>query len=113
MTLTELPDARSGAVWLMNLRGAVAHVIDLRLRLGIAQPDYTLDTPIIVVRTVHGLMGLMVDDADKVERISEVDTVTYQGANAAYVRGVARLHQGLLLLLDSNKLTAEIQIAAL
>src|SRR5690242_10741188 len=91
MMLTELPDTKSGAVWLMNLRGKVVHVIDLRLRLGIAQPEYTLDTPIVTVQTSRGMVGFMVDDADTVERLAEVDSISYQGTESAYVRGAARL----------------------
>jgi purine-binding chemotaxis protein CheW len=110
LMLTELPGMTSDMLGLMTLGDMVVPVIDLRIRFGVAQPEYKLNTPIITVRTPRGLAGLMVDDADTVENVPEVEIVTYQGAEFPYVRGVARLPRGLLLLLDINRLTAEIQI---
>ncbi len=110
LMLTELPGMMPDMLGLMTLRDMVVPVIDLRIRFGVAQPEYKLNTPIITVRTPHGMVGLMVDAADTVENVPEVEIVTYQGAEFPYVRGVARLPQGLLLLLDTNRLTTEVQI---
>ena len=62
LMLTELPGTMSDVLGLMSLRDLVVPVIDLRLRFGVAHPAYKLDTPIIVARTPHRIVGLLVDD---------------------------------------------------
>src|SRR5215469_5929018 len=72
LMLTELPVSVPNVLGLMTLRNEVFPVVDLRLRFGISVPEYRLDLPIIVGRTASGLVGLVADDADKVELIADI-----------------------------------------
>ena len=109
MLLNELPIAEPGMLGLMTIRDEVIPVIDLRVRFGIPEPEYTLDTPIIAVTTAYGKVGLVVNNADTVENIAETETVTYQrGEELPYLSGAAKLAEGLLLLLNVDQLVSKV-----
>lgn len=112
LMLSELPGAAPSLVGLMAMSDGVVPVIDLRLVLGAARPEYRLDTPIITVRTAHGKVGLLVDDAETVESAAEQDAIPYQDAGAAYVQHAVRLPESLLLVLDIDRITAGAQTTA-
>jgi purine-binding chemotaxis protein CheW len=99
MALTELPTAPPDVLGLMVLRDTVMPVVDLRLRFGLSDADLTLNTAIIAVRTPQGPMGMVVDDVDDVEQITEF--VQHHETLSPYVNGVARLSARLLLLFDT------------
>jgi purine-binding chemotaxis protein CheW len=102
MKLNELPVSSPDVLGLITLRDNVVPVIDLRIRFGISEPTYLIDTPIITIRTQHGIVGLMVDDADNVEIVSDDMLANNQGGDFPYVAGVAKLPKGLLMLIDTN-----------
>lgn len=105
MMLNELPVRSPDILGLITLRDNVIPVIDLRIRFGISNPTYKIDTPIVAVRTGNGIVGLMVDDADNVEIVSDELLVDYEGAEFPYVSGVAKLPKGLLMLLETKALS--------
>lgn len=108
LLLAELPGTLPGMLGLMTLRDRLVPVIDLRLRFGSSAPEYKLNTPIIAVQTSRGTAGLVVDEVESIERVPAVDISAYHGTEFAYVRGVARLPHGLLLLVDTDRLTVEV-----
>lgn len=108
LRLTDLPVSMPNVLGLMTVRDYVFPVLDLRLYFGLPDPKYQLNTPIVVLRTTSGLVGLVADDADNVESISEQQIVSAQGNSFPYVTGVARLRDRLLLLLDTMLFCAEI-----
>src|SRR5437868_6923687 len=71
MLLNELAGTAPEMLGLMTLHDDVIPVIDLRVRFGVKQPAYRLDTPIVVTRTAQGTVGLVVDNADTVEQVEE------------------------------------------
>lgn len=109
VALTELPAATPDVLGLMTVRNVVMPVIDLRLRFGLDDAPLRLDTPVIAIRTENGPIGLVVDEADDVEQISETQMSAYDSADSPYVASVARLPERLLLLLDTALLRTEIQ----
>ncbi len=109
--LTELPVPVPHVLGLMTLRDQLFPVFDLRLFFGISAPQYGLDTPIIVLKTSSGIVGLVADDAHNVESFPEAQIVHSEGIAPPYVLGVAKLQDRRLLLVDT-RLFAE-QIAAL
>lgn len=102
MLLNELPVTDPSMLGLMTMRDEVIPVIDLRIKFGIAQPEYKLDTPIIAARTAQGAVGLVVDNADTVENVAEIEAITYQGNELPYLSGAVKLADGLLLLLNMD-----------
>ncbi len=107
VALSELPGSLTDVLGLMTLREEVMPVVDLRLRFGASETPLSLDTPIIAVRTPHGPLGLVVDDADDVEEVTSEQTADGHRAVSPYVNGVARLSGRLLLILDTALLRAE------
>ena len=108
MLLNELPVTDPGLLGLMTIRNEVIPVIDLRVRFGLTQPEYRLDTPIIAARTSTGIVGLVVDNADTVENVPDVESITYQGSELPYLSGAVVLPEGLLLLLNIDQLAAKV-----
>jgi purine-binding chemotaxis protein CheW len=116
--LPRTPDFVRGVV---NLRGRIIPVIDLRRKFGMAPAEFTNETCIVVVD-----VGRDVDSAFRVgcivDTVSEVLTIgaehfesTPRCANAAgdYIAGLAKLKDRVLILLDIERVIGEIDPAAL
>jgi len=103
--LNDVPTASTDVVGLMTLRNIVMPVIDLRLRFGLSEPEFRLDTPIIAIKTQGQSMGIIVDDIDNVEQINPDQISAELGDSFPYVYGTTQLHNRLLMLLDLHSLT--------
>lgn len=107
VALTELPDPSPDVLGLLTLPDRVAPVIDLRRRFGLPDASFRLETPIVVVDTPHGAVGLVVDEADDIESVDEAQIAPYTDGVSPYIVGVARRPNQLLLLLDTSLLGTE------
>jgi purine-binding chemotaxis protein CheW len=116
MSITTVPQTPEFVKGVINLRGKVIPVIDLRLRFGIASIDYTERTCIIVVEiegsagTVQ--IGIVVDSVSEVLNIKgeDVEETPTFGAklDTDYILGMAKMEGGVKILLDIDKvLSAE------
>ncbi|MCX7668446.1 MAG: chemotaxis protein CheW [Anaerolineae bacterium] len=110
VALKPMPQTQPWLAGLLNLRGRVVPVIDLRRRLGLAPRSYGLDTPIIVARQADRPVGLIVDEATEVltlpgHALTLPDALT--GAEHA-VSTVARLNDRLILQLDLDRVCASV-----
>lgn len=102
--ITSIPGSEFWVEGITNLRGRVVPVIDLRKRCGIQASDYTPETRIVVVGTVNGMVGLIVDAVSEVLRIP-ADRVELPSSIVAvpentYLRGIAKLEDRLISLMD-------------
>jgi len=95
---------------LINLRGDVAPIVDLRIRFGKNEPDFTEDTVIIIVRTdTDKLIGLIVEN---IKTIREIDTkfIVHQpelgiGINSDYLSGLYKNSEDeMITLLNIDKI---------
>jgi purine-binding chemotaxis protein CheW len=107
IALTELPKTPPDILGLMTLRDVVMPVVDLRLRFGYDRAPLDLNTPIIAANTSAGAIGMVVDDVDNIEAISQI--TNYEGKESVYVMGAARMLDRLLLLLNIDRLRGEVQ----
>ncbi len=102
VALTKSPKAPDHVVGVINLRGQVVPIIDLRKRLGLKAGVYTLVTPILIVTIKDWTVGLVVDQVSEVVSIApsliERSAETFSGSQC--VAGVAKLDPGLVFLLD-------------
>ncbi len=102
--ITRVPRAPDFVEGVINLRGRVIPVIDLRKRFGFNIADLTKDTRIVVVDIGGRDIGVVVDavtevlrlSADKVEPASSVITTS----DSEYLLGIAKLEGRLIILLD-------------
>ena len=103
--LTKVPTTPDYFVGIVNLRGEVISVIDMRVRFGLKPKKYDELSRIAVIYFKGGYLGLIVDDVNEVVRISN-DMISdappiLQNIDTAYLRGVAEDEDGhMLLLLD-------------
>ncbi|MDE5681465.1 MAG: chemotaxis protein CheW [Mailhella sp.] len=105
-----VPSAPNFVKGVIDLRGEVIPIIDMRKRFKLPSIPYNNETRIIVVHTHDFTVGFIVDAVCEVIRINEsaiepappVLTSTNDGSN--YIRGVSKLDKGLLILLDLNNL---------
>lgn len=76
VTLTHLPQAPFAIQGVINLRGKIVSVMDLRLRFGLPFKSYQLHTPIILTHLEGQTLGLIVDWVEEVVEISLADLET-------------------------------------
>ncbi len=102
--ITEIPHAPESVVGVINLRGRVIPVIDLRKRFGLPEALHTKDTRIVVVHLDGNLIGVIVDAVSQVLRIPadivEPPSPVLAGVDSRYLRGIAKLDDRLVILLD-------------
>ncbi len=117
MELTRVPRTPEFVDGVINLRGKVIPVLDLRRRFGLSASERTTDTRIIVVDVDHTTVGLKVDAVSEVLRLPS-DTVEpppsiVAGADSDYIKGVGKLDGRLIILLDVAKILNRMQKDAL
>ena len=112
--ITHLPHAPSFVYGITNLRGKVLPVIDLRKRFGLPAQEMDKDSRIIVVSMAEAEVGMIVDGVSEVLTVPEgttepAPTIT-SSIDSAFITGIAKLDQRLVILLDLGKvLTTEEQ----
>ncbi|HYP08367.1 MAG TPA: chemotaxis protein CheW [Bryobacteraceae bacterium] len=116
-TVPETPPELKGVI---NLRGKVIPVIDLRLRFALPTKEYDQLTCIVVVelsRSGCGPMGLIVDNVNEVMMLQESDiqdTPNFGiGVETPYLLGMAKMEDGVKILLDIDEVLATADLSAL
>lgn len=117
MDLTRVPRTPEFVEGVINLRGRVIPVLDLRKRFGLPADEKTNETRIIVVDVDNRTVGLKVDAVSEVLRLP-ADTVEpppaiVTGAESDYIKGVGKLDGRLLILLDVEKILTRTERDAL
>jgi purine-binding chemotaxis protein CheW len=106
--IVPVPGAQNYVIGIINLRGNVVTVIDLRNRFGLPPRDSEDSTRIIIIEADDQVIGIMVDSvAEVVElRSSEIEMAPSVGneESARYIQGVCSRGGVLLILVDLNKL---------
>ena len=108
---TKVPGTAPYVAGLVQIRGRVVPVLDVRARFGLPPGDRTLDSRVVVAQQQERTVGLLVDSAREVLRIEpdkfkappEVVSQHTQG----FVKAVAQAGQRLVMLLDFAKLIGE------
>ena len=114
--ITKVPQAPHFCEGVINLRGKVIPVIDLRLKFDMETKQRDKDSRIVVCDVNGIVIGMIVDAVEEVLRIpgSTVepapDIVT--SVNSDYIKGVAKLDERLLILLDISKVASEVRTEA-
>jgi purine-binding chemotaxis protein CheW len=111
MPITPVPQTPEHVKGVINLRGKVIPVVDLRLRFGMETIDYTERTCIIVVETKGEagtvMIGTVVDSVSEVLNIKadEIEETPTFGTsvNTDYILGMAKMEGGVKILLDIDK----------
>ena len=107
MEITKVPRAPEFVEGVINLRGKVIPIIDLRRRFGLAPKAHDKNTRIIVIEINNIIVGFVVDAVSEVLRIpaSTVEPPPpVVGVDSDYISGVGKLQDRLLIMLDLDKL---------
>lgn len=108
--ITTMPKAPFSVEGVINLRGKVIPVVNLRKKFGLDIKEVDAQSRIIVV-DIGSTVGLIVDSVSEVLRISS-DTIEPPppitgGIGSEYIRGIGKLEDRLIILLDIDKLLSE------
>ncbi|MGE4543839.1 MAG: chemotaxis protein CheW [Pedobacter sp.] len=105
--INEVPDLPGYMKGVINLRGRVIPVMDIRTRFGMPGRDYDERTCIIVVQVEGETSGLIIDQVKEVTEIAD-DQIELPPARAAqagqYVKGIGKVSDEVKILLDVQRL---------
>ncbi len=105
---TPVPGAPPWVQGLVQIRGNVVPVIDLRRRFGLPSEPPTLDSRVIVVRSEHRVVGLLADRSREVVALDpkaiQPPPEVVQKQARGFVRAVAKSGERLLMLVDFEKI---------
>ena len=114
-TVTPIPNMPAYLKGVMNLRGTIVPVVDLRSKFAMAATDYNQFTVIIVVTVGTKVMGLIVDAVSDVLNIPKGDiqaTPDFGGqVDARYINGMAKASDKLVVLLDIDRVMGGVDVA--
>lgn len=104
--ITQLPRTAPEIEGVINLRGKIVPIMDLRQRLGLPSAERTGATRIIVVELAGCTVGLTVDNVTGVLRLPESSieppSQLVSDLNADFIRGVGKHHDQLVILLNMH-----------
>jgi purine-binding chemotaxis protein CheW len=116
--ITRIPNAPDFVEGVINLRGQITTIINLRKRFGMEPKEIDNDTRIIVVEYDNAVIGMMVDTVNEVKYLSTDDiealpSIITAREEAKFLKGVGKLPDSLLILIDLNKVLSEDEIERL
>ncbi|HOJ42752.1 MAG TPA: chemotaxis protein CheW [Syntrophorhabdaceae bacterium] len=108
MSITRIPNAPDFVEGVINLRGKIIPIVDLRKKLGFPGKEYDKSTRIIVVELEGIVLGFIVDSVSEVLRIPsstiEPPPSIIRGIESEFIEGVGKLEDRLLILLELKKI---------
>ena len=108
--VTRLPDAPDYIKGVINLRGTIVPVVDMRLKFRLEHAEYTALTVMIVLNVADRVVGMVVDSVSDVVQLSaeQVRAVPEIGAtiDRQFLTGIGTLDERMLILLDIERLMA-------
>src|SRR3989304_7517145 len=106
--VTPIPNSPAYVKGVLNLRGVIVPVIDLRLRFGLPEAERDGFTVVIVAKLTGRLAGIVVDAVSDVVNIGAgqlCDVPAYEGQeNREFIKGLAQVDGKLLVLLDVDRM---------
>src|ERR1700716_637662 len=115
--VTRVPRAPAFVEGVINLRGKVIPVVDLRRRFGLPLADHTRASRIVVVEIGDQVVGIVVDGVSEVLRVNkgtiEPPSPVVAGIESDYLQGIAKLPDRLVILLNLDRVLARDERRAL
>lgn len=118
MSITEVPNTPNYVKGVINLRGKIISIIDLRLKLDMLPKDYTERTCIVVVEIQNEKnkkkLGIVVDHVAEVIEIKTSELEDFEDDNqiseSYYISGIAKIKDKIIILLDIFKIVTSNEI---
>ena len=106
--ITQIPQVPDYVRGLINLRGHIIPIVDLRRRFSLPDTDQTEEQRIIVVNVRDKMIGILVDSVNQVTRVTadqiEPPTNSVSGLNHEYLIGLVKMENQLIILLDVDRI---------
>ncbi len=116
-SVTRVPRAPAFVEGVINLRGKVIPVVDLRRRFSLPLSENTRASRIVVVEIGDQVVGIIVDAVSEVLRVNtgviEPPSPVVAGIDSEYLEGIAKLTDRLVILLDLDRVLAKEERRAL
>ena len=106
--VTPIPSAPAYLKGIVNLRGVIVPLVDMRVRFGLADPRYDSTTVVVILRVAGRIIGLVVDAVSDVVHLAPSDVKEAPGlgsvVDSSFLAGLATRDDRMILLLDIEKL---------
>ncbi|MDR5658244.1 chemotaxis protein CheW [Serpentinicella sp. ANB-PHB4] len=107
-TITRIPGSQKYVEGVINLRGEVVPVVDLRKRFGFSTTEYTDETRIIILLVEDMIIGILVDSSSEVltiekDIIDNTSNLVNEGEDE-YISGIGKVDNRMIILLDVFKI---------
>jgi purine-binding chemotaxis protein CheW len=115
--ITKVPKAPAFVEGIINLRGKIVPVLEMRGRFGGEASSDPKHARIIIVRAEESLFGIMVDEVSEVMYLSrdliDITPDVVKGVDVEYLKNVGKVGDRLILILDTSKLLTKEEIGVL
>ncbi len=115
--ITRLPRAPVFIKGVINLRGNIIPIIDLREKFGLKSEEYTETTRVIIVEVVDKRLGMVVDNVSQVVRVPASSIAPpppmISGEANQYLAGVVRLDERLIIMLNVENILSHDEVIQL
>jgi purine-binding chemotaxis protein CheW len=115
--ITKLPETPDFVEGVVNLRGQIVPILDLRKRFSLPKVAVNENWRILILKAEGIHFGVMVDQISQVEKVPasliEVPPKVVSGVKGDFIRGIAKMKDRLLILLDIEKILSHREIEAL
>lgn len=115
--IAPVPGAPSYVLGIINLRGNVVTIVDTRARFGLGHRDTDDSSRILILEAADHVIGFLVDSVCEVAELSasqiEQAPDTGSGEASRYISGLCNREDGLLILLDANKMLSDEELSEL
>lgn len=108
--ITQIANASSFIKGVVNLRGVIVPIIDMRIKFGFSQVDYDQFTVVIILNVAGRAIGMVVDSVSDVTSLNADQIRSTPGMGSVidteYITGLGTLDDRMLILIDIEKLMA-------
>lgn len=109
---TWLPRRPDYVIGVINLRGEIIPVVDLRRKFGLPAREYTRYTRILIGQVGPRLCGMVVDGVNEVihvapEQIETPPALGARGRKAEFIRGIIKKNERVIVMLDINRILSD------
>jgi purine-binding chemotaxis protein CheW len=114
-TVTKIPDAPDFIKGVINLRGTIVPVLDMRLKFRLGKVDYNSFTVMIILNVANRVVGMVVDGVSDVMQLNpeQIRPAPEFGAtvNTRFITGIGALDDRMLILIDIERLMSSADMA--
>ncbi|MBT8339025.1 MAG: chemotaxis protein CheW [Desulfatitalea sp.] len=118
-TITKVPRSPDFMRGVINVRGSIVPVVDLRLKFGLPVVERTVDTRIVVMEIhMDGDMNIVGALADAVHDVLDMDTTDIEAApklgakwNTEFIKGIGKLDERFIIILDVDRVFSSGELA--